>query len=587
MMALLADVAAGLAALHARAIVHRDLKPHNVLITDSGRAKLSDMGLSKQLVSEQSSFESHGAGGSSGWQAPEQLIARSGGAARQTRSMDIFSLGCVMYYCLTGGAHPFGGNYERDTNIMRGNANLSALSKVPEAVNLIGAMLSKSPAARPTMDGVLAHPFWWSVEQRLQFLVDVSDRVEFEDREPDQSLLTALEGFRSAAFGPGAAANNWGAVVDGDLVVNLGRYRRYDYSSLRDLLRVVRNKKNHFREMPDHLQRAMGPIPDGYYKYFNSRFPDLLVAVFVFAATHLADDLHLTKYWPVGTEALQPFCKRFQATASKSVSGGGSNGALRSRAGALGSSSGSGSAGGIGVSSSNASPGRIRRFEGSRLGGRPPIPPPPQHVGTPPSGRALSSPMRPRSQTGIGSALGNVGLAAEDSAAAPGVGTYADALAASASEAHNSEAPAAAAGAGPPTTPPPPPKLGSSSGGGGAVASPAAQRVIVGYEVDGGTEPLQWPWFPRRPGAQACEFYVKTGTCKFARDCLFDHPEEAAVPLTEMALPYRQTEPVCAFYLKNNGCKFGATCKFHHPKLRPIYAGSAASPMPSAGLANE
>lgn len=61
-MALLSDVAAGLAALHARAIVHRDLKPHNVLITDSCRAKLSDMGLSKQLVPEQSSFESHGAG---------------------------------------------------------------------------------------------------------------------------------------------------------------------------------------------------------------------------------------------------------------------------------------------------------------------------------------------------------------------------------------------------------------------------------------------------------------------------------------------------------------------------------------------
>jgi serine/threonine-protein kinase/endoribonuclease IRE1 len=61
-MALLSDVGAGLAALHARAIVHRDLKPHNVLITDSCRAKLSDMGLSKQLVAEQSSFESHGAG---------------------------------------------------------------------------------------------------------------------------------------------------------------------------------------------------------------------------------------------------------------------------------------------------------------------------------------------------------------------------------------------------------------------------------------------------------------------------------------------------------------------------------------------
>ena len=31
-------------------------------------------------------------------------------------------------------------------------------------------------------------------------------------------------------------------------------HRRYDYTSLRDLMRVVRNKRNHFREMPQQLQ---------------------------------------------------------------------------------------------------------------------------------------------------------------------------------------------------------------------------------------------------------------------------------------------------------------------------------------------
>ncbi len=70
------------------------------------------MGLSKQLVPEQSSFESHGAGGSSGWQSPEQLRARDGGAVRQTRSMDVFSLGCVLHFCLTGGARGRGGGGE-------------------------------------------------------------------------------------------------------------------------------------------------------------------------------------------------------------------------------------------------------------------------------------------------------------------------------------------------------------------------------------------------------------------------------------------------------------------------------------------
>lgn len=74
----------------------------------------------------------------------------------------------------------------------------------------------------------------------------------------------ALESFRTPATG---ASPNWGAAVEPGLIVNLGKYRRYDYTSLRDLLRVVRNKKNHFREMPEDLQRAMGPIPDGYYRH--------------------------------------------------------------------------------------------------------------------------------------------------------------------------------------------------------------------------------------------------------------------------------------------------------------------------------
>lgn len=67
----------GLLALHQRGIVHRDIKPQNILLTESRHAKLSDMGLCKRLALDQSSFESRGPGGSTGWQARTPRFAAS------------------------------------------------------------------------------------------------------------------------------------------------------------------------------------------------------------------------------------------------------------------------------------------------------------------------------------------------------------------------------------------------------------------------------------------------------------------------------------------------------------------------------
>lgn len=99
--------------------------------------------------------------------------------------------------------------------------------------------------------------------------------------------------------------------------------------------------------------------------------------------------------------------------------------------------------------------------------------------------------------------------------------------------------------------------------------------MVVGYHVAEGQEVLHVVPFPCRPGKQLCEFFVKTGHCKFGEECVFDHPAEYAVPLTEDELPFRPGQPVCTYYYKTRLCKFGPSCKFHHPKLIPILAGSA------------
>ncbi|EEF40724.1 kinase, putative [Ricinus communis] len=273
MLLLMRDVVCGLVHLHELGIIHRDLKPQNVLILKerSLSAKLSDMGISKRLLGDMSSLGYHATGcGSSGWQAPELLLQ-----GRQTRAVDLFSLGCVLFFCITGGRHPFGDRLERDVNIVKNKMDLFLVEYFPEAGDLISRLLNHDPELRPKALEVLHHPMFWSSEMRLSFLRETSDRVELEDRESGSVLLKALESIASTALG-----GKWDEKMEPAFITNIGHYRRYKYDSVRDLLRVLRNKLNHYRELPKEIQELVGPIPEGYDGYFASRFPKLLIEVY-------------------------------------------------------------------------------------------------------------------------------------------------------------------------------------------------------------------------------------------------------------------------------------------------------------------
>lgn len=273
LLKLMRDMVAGLVHLHELGIIHRDLKPHNVLIVkEKGLCgKLSDMGISRRLVGDMSSLGHHGTGsGSSGWQAPEQLLL-----GRQTRAVDLFSLGCVLFFCITCGRHPFGEHLERDVNVAKNRVNLFLVEHIPEAVDLFLQLLNPNAELRPKASEVLHHPFFWNSEMRMSFLRDTSDRIELEDREVDSIILRALESKAPAALG-----GKWDEKMEPAFIANIGRYRRYKYSGVRDLLRVIRNKLNHYRELPKEIQELLGSVPEGFDDYFASRFPKLLMEVY-------------------------------------------------------------------------------------------------------------------------------------------------------------------------------------------------------------------------------------------------------------------------------------------------------------------
>lgn len=76
--------------------------------------------------------------------------------------------------------------------------------------------------------------------------------------------------------------------------------------------------------------------------------------------------------------------------------------------------------------------------------------------------------------------------------------------------------------------------------------------------------------FPERPGQPECQYYMKTGDCKFGASCKYHHPPDwvlskANCVLSPIGLPLRPGVEPCNFYMQNGHCKFGRTCKFDHP----------------------
>ena len=300
------QIASGLQHLHSLSIVHRDIKPQNILVSYSpgGRLKmlLSDFGLSKRLDGmAQTSFSQtmNNPGGTVGWRAPEILRGdvsldlgdgssttsstntNKDGCAdverkRLTRAVDIFALGCLTYYVLSNGEHPFGSRYEREMNIIRKQVDLQRLDSLGEegheAQHLVLAMIHFDAKERPSATKVMSHPYFWSPPRRLAFLMDASDRFDIMDKDAPAPALVALEAQATLVVG-----SDWHRRIDRQVMEDLGKRRKYDCKSVVDLLRAIRNKKHHIHDLPPNLKRLFGNQPDGFLSYFTARFPKLFL----------------------------------------------------------------------------------------------------------------------------------------------------------------------------------------------------------------------------------------------------------------------------------------------------------------------
>jgi len=108
---LIALVARAVHHAHQRRIIHRDLKPGNILVDRAGRPHVTDFGLAMRVEGGERLTESNIVLGTLAYMAPEQLSDK---VHPLTTSVDIWSLGVILYELLTG-RPPFQGKNQIDT----------------------------------------------------------------------------------------------------------------------------------------------------------------------------------------------------------------------------------------------------------------------------------------------------------------------------------------------------------------------------------------------------------------------------------------------------------------------------------------
>ena len=147
---IISQAASALSHAHHRGLVHRDVKPGNLLITREGRAKLTDLGLAEFCTDEPTppGEKPIHIVGTADFLAPEIVVSPD----KIQPISDIYSLGCTLYYALTGKV-PFPGGStsqklrrhldEEPIPVKRLRGDLE-----PGLIDLIHEMMAKRPESR-------------------------------------------------------------------------------------------------------------------------------------------------------------------------------------------------------------------------------------------------------------------------------------------------------------------------------------------------------------------------------------------------------------------------------------------------------
>ncbi|CAD8085010.1 unnamed protein product [Paramecium primaurelia] len=179
--------------IHNKGISHRDIKPDNILVNIEGNCelKLLDFGVSRRFLQKNNHIEMLTKTGNIYYCAPEIYHQ-----AHYSKEIDIWSIGVVMFQCMTGQLPLHENSMSDQIQLLRTPEQWNFKNKVKDeslsAQNLLFRLLSADPKKRITTIEALKHPF---IEKNLIYttLAMLSSSKMFEDEDGFANKCKSLQ----------------------------------------------------------------------------------------------------------------------------------------------------------------------------------------------------------------------------------------------------------------------------------------------------------------------------------------------------------------------------------------------------------
>jgi serine/threonine-protein kinase len=180
---LMRRIASGLQAAHERGIIHRDVSPDNIIIPlgDVTRAKIIDFGIARSTQLGDKTIIGSGFAGKDNYVSPEQVGLYGD---EVTAKSDIYSLGLLLFYALTGQKLDMGGSQFQLVEKRRRVPDLGGIDM--RIRPLFEQMLQPDPANRPATMTEIAN---WRIASSIPRGLNPPDRVETSTAQPERQML--------------------------------------------------------------------------------------------------------------------------------------------------------------------------------------------------------------------------------------------------------------------------------------------------------------------------------------------------------------------------------------------------------------